>query len=148
MKVKIPVSWEMCGTIIVEADSVEAALENLDLDVFPISNVKGTEYVDSSFRVTEECAEDIKVLYNSEVPKEEKTEPKVEPKKLYFRSMVFDDFERGEGQWSQICESCVQIHGIPKRMLDDSGSGTCGVEGCWNEAGHYIDFDEDEVTIK
>ena len=60
-------------------------------------------------------------------------------------SELFDDkagpYEEGMNGWSQICENCVTAHDIPRIMLDtDRGYGICGIEGCANEADHYIDF--------
>lgn len=60
--------------------------------------------------------------------------------------ITFDDFTSGdEGEWSQICSTCTKKFAIPKEVLDENvGSGICGVEGCWNESDHYIDFPDEE----
>lgn len=89
-------------------------------------------------------------------------------KKLVFESkgkrIVFDDFtdERDQdycGVWAGMCRECAKkyrdilVDDFCDR-LDDCGSGTCGVEGCNNEADYYVDFwiddnidifDDDEV---
>ena len=58
---------------------------------------------------------------------------------------LFDDVTYGdEGVWSQICSACVEKLGVCDSQLDDSGSGICGVQGCWNEADYYIDFEPGE----
>lgn len=62
--------------------------------------------------------------------------------------ITFDDFTAGdEGEWSQVCNGCVEKFSIPKEVLDENvGSGTCGIEGCWNESVHYIDFPNEELA--
>lgn len=52
----------------------------------------------------------------------------------------FDDVTTSEGTWSQVCKSCVDHLEIQESMLDDAGSGICGVEGCDQESNYYIDF--------
>ena len=58
--------------------------------------------------------------------------------------ICFDDFVEDvsdQHEWSQICEECRVRYSIPDSMIDENnGSGICGVEGCNNEADHYIDF--------
>lgn len=54
----------------------------------------------------------------------------------------FDDKTEGEeGVWSQICRQCVKELSIPDSMLDNAGSGICGVKGCSSESDYYIDFE-------
>ena len=62
------------------------------------------------------------------------------------RKKVFDDITTdGDGhKWTQICAECVKKLNIPERLLDDAGSGICGVCGCDNEADYYLDFEDDE----
>lgn len=57
----------------------------------------------------------------------------------------FDDItEDSTGHlWSQVCKSCVQTHNFSENLLDDAGSGICGVIGCSNESDYYIDFEEE-----
>ena len=59
-----------------------------------------------------------------------------------FNGVVFDDVTMDEDKhcWSLICESCVSKYNIAKSLLDSSGSGICGCQGCENEADYYIDF--------
>lgn len=57
MKFKIPTSWSVSKTFIVEADSMEDAIDKVccnENDKYPI---KGGEYVDDSFIVDEDCCE-------------------------------------------------------------------------------------------
>lgn len=64
-------------------------------------------------------------------------------KKVY-KGVRFDDVTKADEEssysWSQICLSCVDEHKIDNKVLDNAGSGICGVEGCWNESDYYIDF--------
>lgn len=64
---------------------------------------------------------------------------------LEYKGVVFDDFvESDYGVWSQICDSCVNKHGISQSVLSTySGSGICDVKGCENEADYYIEFPND-----
>ena len=59
-----------------------------------------------------------------------------------FNGVAFDDvtIDDNKHYWSQICESCVSKYNIAKSLLDESGSGICGCQGCENEADYYIDF--------
>ena len=75
-------------------------------------------------------------------------------KKLVFESkgkrIVFDDFtdERDQdycGVWAGMCKEFAKKYrdilvDDSCDRLDDCGSGTCGVEGCNNEADYYVDF--------
>ena len=57
--------------------------------------------------------------------------------------VCFDDFATNEDGscWAHICKSCVERYKISETLLDDGcGGGTCGVQGCENEADFYIDF--------
>lgn len=71
--------------------------------------------------------------------------------KANFRGIIFDDitdFDGGITFWSQICDKCAKEHNIEDRILDlNSGNGICGVEGCENEADHFIDFPNNEAEI-
>ncbi|GHU42322.1 hypothetical protein FACS1894111_06070 [Clostridia bacterium] len=68
--------------------------------------------------------------------------------KLKYKEMVFDDFTKNENHiennvdeyWTQICKSCTKKHEIEEKLLDEAGSGICGVEGCENESDYYLDF--------
>jgi hypothetical protein len=57
-----------------------------------------------------------------------------EYKGIKFDDAIVDDL----GACSQMCPECIKKYGIPKGLLEDHGSGICGVEGCWNN------YDEDE----
>ena len=63
--------------------------------------------------------------------------------------IVFDDVivntdEDYSGEmWSQMCGKCQHQHSDKVvGLLDDNGSGICGVKDCWNEDESvvYIDF--------
>lgn len=58
MKIKLPVTWEMCGTIEVEAKDLADAIQkfNDNPDDF---NLPFPHYVDDSFRLTSEDASEI-----------------------------------------------------------------------------------------
>lgn len=61
---KIPVTWEVCGTVEVEANTIEEAIYYArdDEGVLPLPDE--SDYVDGSWRVTEEDAEIVRSLYN------------------------------------------------------------------------------------
>ena len=75
--------------------------------------------------------------------------------KLIFNGIFFDDFaepdekEKAEGLqiWTQICPKCVQAHNIPDNLLDNSGQGICGVEGCNAESDYYLDFPNGAAVV-
>lgn len=59
--------------------------------------------------------------------------------------VCFDDFATNEDGscWGYICKGCAEKYGISESLLDNGcGGGTCGVQGCENEADFYIDFPE------
>ena len=66
-----------------------------------------------------------------------------------YKGIVFDDVILKESEdlndWSQICQECKDGHNISIDVLDHTGSGICGVEGCNNEAEYYIDFPDREL---
>jgi len=55
-----------------------------------------------------------------------------------------DDYENG-CFWTQICAECAIKHKFDSNLLDDSGSGICGVKGCTNEADHYLDIQDNMI---
>jgi hypothetical protein len=60
-------------------------------------------------------------------------------------TVLFYDVTVGEDStWSQMCDSCWKKHheSLAGRAVVEigSGHGICGIEGCNNEADHYIDF--------
>ena len=69
-----------------------------------------------------------------------------------FNDIIFDDATiEKDGSWSQICEICTKKNNLVGSggeyySLDENcGSGICGIEGCNNESGYYIDFPEGEL---
>ena len=79
--------------------------------------------------------------------------------RIEWRGIIFDDFvsydeeerkEYGDWGWSQLCPKHAKgikaLHG--DGMLDDGGSGICGVEGCNRDSDYYIDFPLNEVVPK
>ena len=61
MDIKIPVTWEVCGYVYVEADTIEEALEKFDETCDDMPLPEG-DYVDGSFQVTSRDDEYIKFL--------------------------------------------------------------------------------------
>lgn len=61
-KYKMPVTWEMCGYVEVEADSIEEAVKTFNETSDDISLPNDGEYVDSSFRLSVDSVEDIEVM--------------------------------------------------------------------------------------
>ncbi|PGK51884.1 hypothetical protein CN918_29270 [Priestia megaterium] len=53
---------------------------------------------------------------------------------------LFDDVITNEGTWSQICKAHAVELKIDNSMLDEAGSGICGVRGCSKESNYYVDF--------
>jgi hypothetical protein len=69
------------------------------------------------------------------------------------QKVVFDDFvdstEEYGTYWCGICPCCLEKYkSILGNRVDEVGYGTCSVEGCWNKAEHYVDFDQNEVYIQ
>lgn len=64
-KQRIAVTWEMCGYIEVEAESVEEAMNKVkeNPDDFPLP-YDGGDYVDGSFVLTTEDVEEMKTMCN------------------------------------------------------------------------------------
>ena len=59
---------------------------------------------------------------------------------VFFNDIVDDETA---GDWTQVCEECVDTHGFPKEALDDyswNDTAVCGVGGCENIANHFITF--------
>lgn len=61
MKVVLPVTWEMCGYVVVEADDIPAATSLFDRTSNEIPLPPGAEYVDASFHLTSEDPEEIEL---------------------------------------------------------------------------------------
>ncbi len=66
---------------------------------------------------------------------------------MEYNGINFDDYTKNDDGtlWAQICNTCVVNYQVENKLLDDSGSGICGVLGCENEADYYIDFPSEEV---
>lgn len=62
---KVPVTWEVCGTVWVEADTLEDAIDIARDDEGVIPLPDDSDYVDSSWRVTDEDVEAVRSLYNN-----------------------------------------------------------------------------------
>lgn len=56
-KIKLPVTWEVCGIVEVEAKSIEEAIEIFKRDVDHIPLPENCEYVDGSFWLTDDDPE-------------------------------------------------------------------------------------------
>lgn len=65
----------------------------------------------------------------------------------HWKGIIFEGIEENGygGYWSGVCNKCVRKHKIPKRYLDEYGSGCCMVNGCPNEADYYIDFPDKPI---
>lgn len=61
---EVPVTWEMCGTVNVKSNSIQGAIEAVELDEDNILIPKG-EYVDSSLRLSSENTEELKAMIES-----------------------------------------------------------------------------------
>lgn len=61
---KVPVTWEVCGFVEIEAKTLEEAIEFAKDDEGVIPLPEESDYVDGSWRVTEEDVEIIRTLYN------------------------------------------------------------------------------------
>ena len=61
MKIKLPVTWEVCGIVEVEANSIEEAIDYFNENCDNIKLPKDGEYVDGSFRLSDNTPEFIKL---------------------------------------------------------------------------------------
>ena len=61
----IPVTWEVYGRIVIEANTLEEAIEKARDDEGVIPLPDENDYVDGSWRVTEEDVEIVRTLYNN-----------------------------------------------------------------------------------
>lgn len=69
----VPVSWEECGIAVIEADSLEDAMDQVRYHSDEIPLPDDSAYVDGSFSLTMEEVEEIRAAYNNNRPdKEEK----------------------------------------------------------------------------
>jgi hypothetical protein len=66
--------------------------------------------------------------------------------------IIFDDYtdetEEHHTYWVGMCEHCYgKYKSILGSRVDNCGSGVCSVNGCFNKADYYVDFDMNEVTF-
>ena len=61
MKIRLPVTWEVCGIVEVEANSIEDAINKFDENADEISLPSG-EYVDGSFDLSDREVEYIQLF--------------------------------------------------------------------------------------
>lgn len=73
-------------------------------------------------------------------------------KVMVYKNIVFDDFVDNTKEYNSyyvgMCPHCYNKYkNILGNRVDEGGSpwGTCYVNGCWNEADYYVDFDMNEV---
>ena len=60
MKIKLPVTWEVCGLVEVEANSIEEAIEYFNQNSSDIELPENPEYVDGSFVLSDDDPDYIK----------------------------------------------------------------------------------------
>ncbi len=61
----IPVTWEVYGRVVIESNTLEEAMEKARDDEGVIPLPDENDYVDGSWRVTEEDVEIVRTLYNN-----------------------------------------------------------------------------------
>ena len=61
----IPVTWEVYGRVVIEANTLEEAMEKARDDEGVIPLPDENDYVDGSWRLTEEDVETVRSLYNN-----------------------------------------------------------------------------------
>lgn len=59
---KVPITWEVCGEVDIEANSLEEAVEIFKEKSDEISLPEQSFYVDDSFKLTTDNIEEIKVM--------------------------------------------------------------------------------------
>lgn len=59
---KIPVTWEVCGEVDIEANSLEEAVEIFKEKMDEVPLPSESYYVDGSFKLTTDNIEEIKVM--------------------------------------------------------------------------------------
>lgn len=70
---KIPVTWEVCATLTIEANTLEKAMEIARDDDCEISCPTDNYYVDGSWRLSEEDADFVRSCYNNDQKDDEIT---------------------------------------------------------------------------
>ena len=63
-KWKIPVTWEVCGYVYVDADTLEEAMETARDDEGVIPLPEDNDYVDGSWRLSETDENFVREMYN------------------------------------------------------------------------------------
>ena len=63
-KWKIPVTWEVCGYVYVDADTLEEAMETARDDEGVIPLPTESDYVDGSWRLSETDENFVREMYN------------------------------------------------------------------------------------
>ena len=61
---KIPVTWDVCGYVYIDADTLEEAMETARDDEGIIPLPTESDYVDGSWRLSETDKEIVRELYN------------------------------------------------------------------------------------
>lgn len=59
-KFKLPVTWEVCGFVEVEAENLESAISSFDPTDHELP--EPSEYVDGSFRLTDTDPENVRTM--------------------------------------------------------------------------------------
>ena len=65
MKIKLPVTWEVCGLVEVEANSIEEAVEYFNQNSSDIELPENPEYVEGSFVLSDDDPDCIKCFQKS-----------------------------------------------------------------------------------
>lgn len=59
---KVAVTWEMCGYVDIEADTMEEAMEKFEKECDYIKLPIDAEYVDGSFQLTSDDVEEMEAM--------------------------------------------------------------------------------------
>lgn len=73
--------------------------------------------------------------------------------KIAYKGITFDDFVDESEEYGtcyvEMCSHCYNKHeSVLGGNISGTAWGTCSVDGCWNEADYYIDFNVNEVEFK
>ena len=77
------------------------------------------------------------------------------PDILLYKGIKFDSFNikclEGEFEgklWARICAKCVSENNLLySSSIENADSGSCGVEGCFNEGEYFISFPSKEINF-
>lgn len=69
MLIKLPVTWEECGTVEIEADSIEEALEKFQYEEPYLELPNNNVYIDGSFQLSSNDPESIRYYQTAETLK-------------------------------------------------------------------------------